>query len=461
MKKIWIYLLGATVLFTGCSRKSDLNIDGTPTDVRLAQALATYQQKLTEAPYGWVFTEYTNGTSTNGGVTRNGPKAIFTYYMKFGKDEQVSMISDFNPTAALVFNNSGYRVKAVQRPTLIFDTYSYIHLPCDPDASVSHSPYGNGFNWGTDFEFAFADNIPAAELGDTIRLTGNLNNATGILVKATQAQQQTFTANGIGGYTAFNQILNYFKRVAVGGTTLEITPGVGGRSFDLKTTGSQTITNVGVQYTATSILLESPVTVGSVSIKSFDNLIWNGGTGTISASINGNTPVTITPALAPLTPEPDVALNFYIAGLDGAWLAGPGFHVRGVDDAYNLLKLPYPGGTYLAMVYLPGRVNGGDLDVLSPYFTGLDDGYPYVYAGGIAQPGITQGRLTFRMLNGGDPVVNPPALIATNRIFNFGRTAAPYTTPSPGFYIVRKADGVTFDMVTAGDALGWISWALQ
>jgi len=460
MKKIWIYLLGTTVLFAGCSRKSDLNIDGTPTDVRLAQALAIYQQKLTEAPYGWVLTEYTNGSSTNGGVTRMGPKATFTYYLKFDKNEQVAMLSDFNSTAATVFQNSGYRVKITQRPTLIFDTYSYLHLPCDPDPSISHSPFGSGFNWGTDFEFAFADNIPAADLGDTIRLQGNLNQATGILVKATQAQQQTFTTNGIGGYTAFNQILTYFKRAQAGGTTLEITPGVGGRSFDIKTAGSQTITNVGVQYTATGIILQDPVTVGSLTVKSFDNLVWNGGTGTISASINGNTPTTIAPALAPISPEPNASLNFYLSGLDGAWLAGPGFHVRGVDDAYNLLKLPYPGGTYYAMVYLPGRINGGDYDVLSPFFTGIDD-YPYLFAGGVAYTGLSQGRLVFQMLDGGDPVVNPPDLIATNTIFDTGKTGPPYFTQSPGFYIIRKSDGVTFDMVTAGDALGWISWELQ
>ncbi|MFX1707443.1 DUF4302 domain-containing protein [Chitinophaga sp. CC14] len=465
MKKIWIYyFLGIAVMLSACDRKSDLNIDGIPTDVRIAQALATYQQKLTDAPYGWVVTQYTNGTSTNGGVTRNGPKAVFSYYMKFDKNSQVSMLSDFNMGAATVFNNTGYRIKANQRPTLIFDTYSYVHLPCDPDGSISNSPFGSGFGWGTDFEFSFADNIAASELGDTIRLKGNLNQAEAVMVKATQAEQTLFTTSGFGSYSTFNKILEYFKRVNVGGVIFEITPGVGGRSFDIKTAGSQTITNVGCQFAPTSIILQEPVTVGGLTVRSLDNLVWNAGSRTISATVNG-TAATIAPALAPLSPEPGIAIDFYNEGLDNPWLTIPGFHISGVDDAYNIRGLTFPGRTYYRYVYFPGLVDagGGDFyDVLSPFFVGATNGYPYLFAGGVAYPYLQSGgRLTFEMLDGGDPIVNPPAIISTNNVFNTGKTAPPYFANSAGFYIVRKADGTTMDMVTAGDALGWISWNHQ
>ncbi|MET3880279.1 DUF4302 domain-containing protein [Chitinophaga sp. OAE865] len=466
MKKIWIYyFLSIAIILSGCDRKSDLNIDGIPTDVRIAQALATYQQKLTDAPFGWIVTEYTNGTSTNGGVTRNGPKSVFSYYMKFDKNSQVSMLSDFNIGAATVFNNTSYRIKATQRPTLIFDTYSYVHLPCDPDPGVSNGPFGSGFGWGTDFEFAFADNVPAAELGDTIRLKGNLNHAEAIMVKATQAEQTMFNTNGFGSYSTFNKILQYFKRVNAGGTVFEITPGVGGRSFDIKTAGSQVITNVGCQYTATSIIFDKPVTVGSLAVKSLDNLVWNAGAGTISTNINGTTASTIVPAIAPLSPEPGIAVAFYNEGTENPWLTIPGFHVKGVDDAYNIRQLTFPGRTYYRFVYYPGLVDAGGgefYDVLSPFFVGATNGYPYLFAGGVAYPYLQSGgRLTFEMLDGGDPIVNPPGLIATNTIFNTGKVAPPYLANSAGFYIVRKADGTTMDMVTAADALGWITWNHQ
>ncbi len=53
---------------------------------------------------------------------------------------------------------SGYRLKATQRPSLIFDTYSYIHAAADPDPNVSFSPTNSGgYGWGTDFDFSFTE----------------------------------------------------------------------------------------------------------------------------------------------------------------------------------------------------------------------------------------------------------------------------------------------------------------
>ncbi|HEY9257138.1 DUF4302 domain-containing protein [Chitinophaga sp.] len=465
MKKLLIYLLCITALFTGCDKKSDLNIDGKTTDQRLAEALATYQQKLLDAPYGWILTEYTNGTAVNGGVTQNGPKAIFSYYMKFDKDDRVSMISDFNQLTAATFNSSSFFIKATQRPTLIFDTYSYIHRPCDPDPAVSNSPFGSGFGWGTDFEFSFADNVDAADLGDTIHLRGNLNQCSATLIKATQEEQTTFTTTGFGAYSTFNKILTYFKQVTGGTETVELTPGIGGRTINIKSPSHPDLINVAYQSTAHNIVLETPITLGGQTVTSFNDLVWNAGTGTISTKINGTTAGTISPAIAPLVPEAGIAAAFYNEGFTNPWLGTAGFHVNGVDDAYNILGLTYPGGNYYRFVFYPGLVDGGGgdfYDVLSPFFLGLDNGYPYLFSGGVAYTyGDSKGRLVFQMLDGGGGVTNPFSLRATNTIFNRGKVAPPYVAPSPGFYIVRKEDGTSYDMVTGGDALGWMTWSHQ
>jgi hypothetical protein len=463
MKKLLIYLLCITALLTGCDKKSDLNIDGKTTDQRLTEALAMYQQKLLSAPYGWILTEYTNGTALNGGVTKEGPKAIFSFYMKFDKDDKVSMISDFNQSMSATFNSSSFFIKATQRPTLIFDTYSYIHIPCNPDATISNSPYGNGFGWGTDFEFSFADNVAAADLGDTIRLIGNLNKCKVTLVKATQADQQVFTTTGFAAYNTLNQILTYFKRVTGGSETFELTPAVGGRSFNIKSPSHPELVNVAFQTTAQNIVLETPVTLGGQTIKSFNNLKWNAGNNNISTNINGTTAGTISAALDPLVPEADIANNFINEGLTNLWVAIAGFHVNGVDDAYNIQGLTYPGGNYYRYVYAPGRIDAGGgnfFDALSPYFFGV--GYPYLYSGGVSYTIVDdKGRMVCTMLNGGGGVVNPTSIRATNTIFSRGKTAPPYSSPSPGFYIVRKEDGTSFDMVTAGDGLGWMTWSHQ
>jgi len=112
--------------------------------------------------------------------------------MQFIDSNNVKMYSDFDTSMAATSKTSGYRVKSLTRPALIFDTYNYLHAPCDPDPNISNSPFGTGYGWGTDFEYSFADNVDASKLGDTIRFTGNLNNAAGTLIKATKAQQDAY-----------------------------------------------------------------------------------------------------------------------------------------------------------------------------------------------------------------------------------------------------------------------------
>ena len=46
------------------------------------------------------------------------------------------MFSDFDSTSAVTLQESSYRLKAEQQPTLIFDTYSYVHVLADPNEAV-------------------------------------------------------------------------------------------------------------------------------------------------------------------------------------------------------------------------------------------------------------------------------------------------------------------------------------
>lgn len=459
MKNIRIYLLCISIVLAACSRKSDLNIDGQPADVRVANAVAAWQQKLTDAPYGWILTEYTNGTAINGGLAKSGPKSIFTFYMTFDKDEQVSMISDFNDTTANTFNKSGYRVKAVQRPTLIFDTYSYVHYPCDPDVSISGSPYGDGFGWGTDLEFSFADNVGASQPGDTIHLTGNLNNSTATLVKATQAQQQSFISNGFSSFKAFKKILTYFKRVIASGVTFEITPGISERSFNIAYQGQTAPLNVVVQFLGQDMLFDAPLNIGGQTVKSLNSLAWNDAAGNITAVLNGVTPATIAPAIAPLVPDTTVAASFYQEGANNYWISLKGFLVNGVDDAYDIRHLTYPGATYFCFAFAPGR-GIFNTDILAPYFIGKgNDNYLY----GPLIPStvrVKQGKLVPDLFLA-DGISRPPGLEATNHIFNTGQTNPSYNGSSYGFYIIKKEVNGFYDMVTAGDATGWMTWKHQ
>ena len=184
--KFFIGFLAVTALLVGCTKKTDTIFDKT-VDERLSEALTNYQTALTAAP-GWKLFVYPKGLESQdikvGGLT---------YYLKFAANNRVTMVSDFQTTLAAATKESGYRLKALQRPSLIFDTYSYMHIPADPDPNVSFSPTGSGgYGQGTDFNFSFTE----VAVKDTMVLQGNFNKSAAVLVKATQAEMDAaFTRN--------------------------------------------------------------------------------------------------------------------------------------------------------------------------------------------------------------------------------------------------------------------------
>ncbi|GEP89856.1 protein of unknown function [Chitinophaga terrae (ex Kim and Jung 2007)] len=459
MKKILTTLLWIPLLFTACYKKSDLNIDGKTTDERLKEALRKYNEILVSAPYGWIMTEYTTGSAINGGVTQTGPKAIFTYYMKFEKDNKVSMLSDFAPGMANTFNTSSFDIKATQRPTLVFDTYSYVHVPCDPDGNINNSPFsgGYGFGWGADFEFGFEQNPD--ELGDTIRLKGNLNSTTVTLIRATKEEQDIFNASGFSAMINWNKILTYFKQFNYNGITFQLSPGIAGKSLNVKYTGHPEILNVRHQFVADKLIFTTPLPAGNSSIQSLTITGFNSNNQTISAKVNGTTDITISGARRPYLPDLTAATRFFNGGLNNPWVSTAGLHVAGVDDAYNIRSLTYGAGAFFAFVYYPQVVRGGGntwFDVLSPVLTGLDDSYPYLYNNGVVQTYIQGNLIGFFPLDLDGPS-GQPSLDQTNDVLASG-TIPPEPGKNYGFYVVPLEDGKTFDIVDAGTATAWMNW---
>jgi hypothetical protein len=149
-----------------CDNGYDPVFDESP-DRRISAALNEYDALLTSAPFGWKAT------------LRTGAGLNFFYHFTFNNDGTVSMISDFNETTAGGAGSGTWTLKALQRPTLSFDTYSYIHLPADPDGDVNGG--GNGEGLISDFEFAFARTS-----GDTLYLEGVQKNSRIAFFKATE-----------------------------------------------------------------------------------------------------------------------------------------------------------------------------------------------------------------------------------------------------------------------------------
>lgn len=281
------------LIFVGCTKKTDEIFDKT-VDERLAETLTNYQNYLVSAP-GWKLFVYPKGLETQE-ITVGG----LSYYLKFTNTNRVSMVSDFSNDIAAIPKESGYRLKALQRPSLIFDTYNYMHIPADPDPNVSFSPTnGGGYGFGTDFNFAFTTVTPK----DTIVLEGNFNNSSAMLIKATQAEMDAAFVNGTlkkiidstFAYPVKNPFL-YFPASA----SLKV--GVG---FDFNLNlltfsyleGSNLVNKtLGFSFTTYGIHLQSPITIGNIT---FQEIFWDDvkmiyyiGSGTNRVEfVNGTTPI--------------------------------------------------------------------------------------------------------------------------------------------------------------------------
>lgn len=166
----------ATALFS-CDREYDPVFNESP-DERVRQSLAAYTSMLTEAEFGWKATLHT------------ASGANFLYYFDFNDDGTVAMAADFNETTAGDVMSGTWVLKALQRPTLSFDTYSYIHLPADPDGDVNGG--GNGEGLKSDFEFAFGETS-----GDTVFLQGIQKGSSITFLPATEEDAVVFTGGAL------------------------------------------------------------------------------------------------------------------------------------------------------------------------------------------------------------------------------------------------------------------------
>lgn len=178
MKKILIYTLFAFALLSGCKKDENELIDGEKPEERVTGSLTKYQDQLTASPYGWkAYLATGNG---------NG----FSFYLNFNKTNRVTMLGDLDVEPASVPFESSYRLKASQAPSLLFDTYSYMHLLADPNPNT----FGGASGWGfySDFEFNFGK-----QSGDTIMLEGKFLGSQLMLIKATQQEQTAYNSKGL------------------------------------------------------------------------------------------------------------------------------------------------------------------------------------------------------------------------------------------------------------------------
>lgn len=161
-----------------CKRDSFVSDFDQKPEERMSEAIGLVNNTLTSAPNGWIATLPTNAGGAYG------------FYMTFDANQKVTMYGDLNDNTATNLGTSTYRVKAGLGANLVFDTYNYIAMLADPNASVFGGVTGTGLK--SDVEFTYVRSTP-----DSIIFVGKAYRQPLAMIKATAAQKAAYTSGGL------------------------------------------------------------------------------------------------------------------------------------------------------------------------------------------------------------------------------------------------------------------------
>ncbi len=430
MKKFLVIILLSVVTFSSC-QKDDEPLFNKSADERLNEALAAYQSHLTSATDGWKGFIYPK----SGGV--------YSFYFKFNEANRVNMLSSFDSASAVTLKESSYRLKALQQPSLLFDTYSYLHVLADPNPQVNGGTGNAGLL--SDFEFYFDSSSV-----DTINLIGRFNGSKATLIKATPEEAAGFINGQLATGFLLNKILTYYKRLTTSSGSVDFHTDPSARTISITdATGNLLDTLMTTRYYMTfgGIGFIKTISAGNQNITGISNISYNPSNQLISCTVN-NTAATISSVTVPLKVDVNAPRRWWNSPANGSyWFSFSGYHVNGVDDAYHLDTLTATGFSYYYLIYWPKYDTTNDL--FGPVFLDVSaNSLTLEYGSAPNTPAFTSdGRGVFTELGtyGSYPATGPAANSAI-KLYN-----------SRGYYFVQTSQN-TYDMVSALDGRSWISW---
>lgn len=423
-----LFLLG----FSSCQQDDDGLPAGERPDERLNKTLTEYKSKLVNAEFGWKAVLYT------------GSGGAYSFYFIFSENDRVTMYSDIDATTASVPMESTYRLKAMQRPSLLFDTYSYIHLLADPDPTKNGGIPGVGK--ASDFEFAF-DSL--AE--NSIDLIGNFNESKLLLVEATQEEAQNFIPEIAENLAIFENISNfttYFKRLTLGENEFDLTVNTNYReiSFSYFTGNSISTFTTNYYYSREGLVLINPLSVNGVSLSTLSDLQYNSQSSTITFAGNGSSG-DIRSVGEPIAIDLNAARRFYGNPANGLyWVTENGFTIEGEPDALGVSTM----ANFAFSVFWPqfGESEGTTYDLFG--FIIEDAGGLAISSGPAFVPQFTNdGRLILTF-------IGTLGEVAPEDQDVFSVTTEILSDPA-GFFVIQTSDQ-SYDLVSADDATKWISF---
>ncbi|MDR2449822.1 MAG: DUF4302 domain-containing protein [Prevotellaceae bacterium] len=180
-RKYFYFLLAGTLLSLLSCAEEEKYLLGEGPDERLQAQLTGYQEALCGAPCGWLVSAGTQDRGVAGGAYR--------FWVKFTPDNRVVMYGDIDMTTATTAKESSYRLKAMQYPTLMFDTYNYIHMLADATPALAGATRGSGLT--SDFDV----NLSGSLQGNEFTATGRLHDCPFIFTKATPEDTVAITGS--------------------------------------------------------------------------------------------------------------------------------------------------------------------------------------------------------------------------------------------------------------------------
>jgi Domain of unknown function (DUF4302) len=289
MKKILLYVILFQLAFTACKKAEVEPLFDESANKRVTTQVDGYKKQLAGAEFGWKGEYYPDGGKAGG----------YSFYLKFDANGKVSMYSDID--GFYYFTNgydkafeTTYQVKSLQKPTLIFDSYSYLHELVNPD-------YNGGTGQLADLELEFS------AVSDTkISLIGNRNKTQMTLTKITKTESDLLAKGGLA--SVFNGTFDYLNTdkfitlVLPTGDKADVDLNFNTKVMALFFYNAKIkdydVVSTAFITTTTGVQFKDPITIYGVT---FQEMFWDGIAKVYYINVGGKR-VNLTPASKPTLP---------------------------------------------------------------------------------------------------------------------------------------------------------------
>lgn len=430
MKQV-VLLAWLLLLFTACQKHEEEIAPADRPDARLQEVLTAYKAQLTGAEHGWKAMLY--------------PKTgeVYSFLLKFTPDDRVIMTGDIN-AATTIPAESSYRLKAMQLPSLLFDTFSHLHVLADPSNPRQEEAPGQGRY--VDFEFNFE-----SATAETIVLNGQYHGSKLVLTKASQAQAASYASNigpYVGAFERLNSFVSYFKHLSIGTKTYDIQVNTHYRTLLITYFTGETaqVFSTGFYFTDEGMVLLEPFTHQGLTISMLRAPQFNTAGSQLHFTVD-NVAATIRQADRPVKVDVQGARDFFNASTgDDYWLSPFGFTIRGVEDSLKLSQF----ADYRFVAFWPrfGTSNNMVYDLFGIVKQNAEGGFYLAHGPAAVSQVSSDGRIIYNYLGtfGNIPAQELPAVTASRQLW----------TDPQGFYVVRTGNN-SVDLVSAKDGQAWLS----